>query len=492
MQRPPVETQLWFSSASALAAAISRREIGCVEALDMFIERVRTHDGRLNAVVVRDYARARKRAAHLDATPGSTGPLHGVPMTVKESFDVAGLPTTYGMLEYAQNVALRNAVAVARLEAAGAVIFGKTNVPPLLLDWQSFNDVYGVTNNPWDMTKTPGGSSGGAAAALAAGLTGLELGSDIGGSIRVPAHMSGVFGHKPTWGLLPMIGHSLAGAISPTDIAVIGPLARSVADLRLVLDLVAGPDAADTALRVTLPAARTKALREMRVAVWAEDPTSPTDPEITAHIHELAQFLARSGARVLFDRPRIGAAEAFELFLKLVAAALGARFTPEQLESAALRAAADPDNVSSDAIMDRNYGMLHREWVQLNERRHAMRRSWQSFFADFDVVLCPAFGTPALPHDTATVQRDRRVVVNGEAISYNNLSFWPGIIGVCHLPATVAPLGLTRNKLPIGVQIVGPSHGDLQTLAFAQILEHEWRAFVAPPEQPEEPTPRTA
>jgi amidase len=471
-----------FATASELAEGIARREIGCLEALEMYLARIETYDTSLNAVVVRDFERARKRARELDAAKIPVGPLHGVPMTVKESFDVSGLPTTFGLPEYADNVRLQSAVAVARLESAGAVVFGKTNVPRLLLDWQSFNAVYGVTNNPWDLSKTPGGSSGGSAAAVAAGFTGLELGSDIGGSIRVPAHMCGIFGHKPTWGLLPMIGHSLTGAITPTDISVIGPLARSAADLLLAVKLLAGPDPADSALHVELPPARSEVLAGMRVAVWAEDPASPTDPEITAQLLELAEFLARRGALVQFTRPPIDSTEAHELFLKLVAAAIGSRYTPEQLAAAKARVAADPDNPGPDAIMDRSFSLLHLEWLRLSERRHVVRRAWQSFFGDFDVLLCPPFGSPALAHDTATEQRNRHVVVNGETIAYNSLSFWPGVIGACYLPATVAPLGLTASRLPVGVQIVGPAYGDLQTLAFARILEHEWRAFVPPPE----------
>ncbi len=470
-----------FASATKLAAAIARREIGCLETLEAYLARLEIYDRALNAVVVRDVERARCRARALDAAAAPTGPLHGVPITVKESFDVSGLPTTYGLTEYAHALAARDAVAVNRLEAAGAVVFGKTNVPRLLLDWQSFNDVYGVTNNPWDLTKTPGGSSGGAAAAVAAGLCALELGSDIGGSVRVPAHMCGIFGHKPSWELLPMIGHSLTGAISPVDIAAIGPLARSVSDLELAVDLLAGPDAADSALRWTLPQPRAASLAGMRVAVWAEDPASPTDPEITAQLHDLAAFLGRRGARVRYTRPAIDAAEAYELFLMLIAAVIGARLTPEQIEEARARSAAAADDRSADAILDRNYGMSHREWLALNERRHVIRRAWQGFFGEFDVLLCPPFGSPALPHDTTTVQRERRVTVAGRTMPYNNLGFWPGVIGAYHLPATVAPLGLTEAQLPIGVQIVGPLHGDLQTLALAGILEQEWRSFVPPP-----------
>jgi len=477
----PGAAQLHFGSATQLAGSIARRQISCLEVLEAYLARVAALDGPLNAVVVHDFERARDRARELDARTVPGGPLHGVPMTVKESFDVAGLPTTYGLPEHVRNIAARSAVAVERLEAAGAVVFGKTNVPRLLLDWQSFNPVYGVTNNPWNPALTPGGSSGGAAAALAAGLCGLEIGSDIGGSIRVPAHMTGLFGHKPTYGLLPLIGHSLAGACSPTDLSVIGPLARSARDLDLALDVLAGPDRADSAVRYLLPPARSTSLNGTRVAVWAQDPVSPTDSEITAQLHALAEFLARRGASVRFARPSIDVAAAFDVFLRLIAAAISVRFSASALAAAKARAQAAPDDPSPDAVLDRNYDVPHREWLMLNERRHVIRRRWQAFFEDTDVLLCPPFGTPALPHDTITEQRDRRVTIGGQTVAYNGLGFWSGIVGAYYLPATVAPLGLTRAGLPVGVQIVGPLHGDRQTIAFARLLEEQWRGFVPPP-----------
>jgi amidase len=194
-------------------------------------------------------------------------------MTVKESFDVIGLPTTWGLTELKENIPTANALAVDRLLAAGAVIFGKTNAPVLLADSQSYNPVYGTTNNPWDTSRTPGGSSGGAAAALAAGLTGLELGSDIGGSIRNPAHYCGVFGHKPTYGIAPPRGQALYGNVATSDISVIGPLARSAEDLTLALDIVAGPDPVEAAVwRLDLAAPRGKALTDYRIAVMLDDP----------------------------------------------------------------------------------------------------------------------------------------------------------------------------------------------------------------------------
>jgi amidase len=245
-------TQLAFASASQLTALLRRRQVECVELLDYFIARVERLDQTLNAVVVRDFDRARARARHLD-NMHATGPLHGLPMTVKEALDVAGLPTTWGMPQFNGNIAKTDSFAVARLKAAGAVIFGKTNVPAGLADWQSYNDIHGATANPWDLAHSPGGSSGGAAAAVAAGLTGMDIGSDSGGSIRVPAHFCGVFCHKPTWGLVPLRGHSLTEMAAEVDIAAIGPLARSASDLSIALDLLAIPDSDISRLNYILP-----------------------------------------------------------------------------------------------------------------------------------------------------------------------------------------------------------------------------------------------
>src|SRR5213083_1819026 len=256
-----------FRSARQLAADIKKKKIGCLELLDLHLARVEKYDGALNAIVVRDFERARKRARALDRARGRRGPLHGVPMTIKESYDVAGLPTTWGVPAYRDNVATKNAVVVDRLLGAGAVIFGKTNVPLFLADWQSFNAIYGTTNNPWDVSRAPGGSSGGSAAALAAGLTGLEAGSDIGSSIRNPAHFCGVYGHKPTWGIVPRDGQALPWQQAPVDIDVVGPLARSSDDLALALSVMAGPDAIEAAgWRLELTRPRQKRLRDFKVA----------------------------------------------------------------------------------------------------------------------------------------------------------------------------------------------------------------------------------
>jgi amidase len=475
-------TDLTLASASFLAAAIRARRVGCLELLDAYIARVERYDGALNAVVVRDFERARARARQLDSGP-LTGPLHGVPMTLKESFNVAGLPTSWGVKEHHGKIAEKNALAVDRLLDAGAVIFGKTNVPRMLGEWQSFNENYGRTSNPWNLETTPGGSSGGSAAAMAAGLSALEAGSDIGGSVRQPAHACGVFGHKPTHGLLPLYGHGLAENAAGTDISVIGPLARSAEDLQLAVDVMAGPDEAETSLRLALPPPRTTTLRGLRVAVWAEQAGQATEPAITASLLELAGHLEREGAVVSRDaRPAFDPTEGFELYLKLLHAALSARASEADREATRARLRAlPPGDRTANAVMFGAVDMTHAGWLVLNEQRHRLRRAWGRFFQEWDVLLCPALGTWTWQHMTEGSVFERRLVVGGQDISYNDLLFWPGITCGYHLPGTVAPLGLSEGGLPYGVQIAGPLYGDRTTIAMAGLLERSWRGFVAPP-----------
>jgi amidase len=474
-----------FLPARTLAALVRRGRIGCLELLDHYIERVERLDPRLNAVVVHDFERARRRARLLDRNRGrnGSGPLYGVPMTTKESFDIAGLPTTWGYTERRDHRAKTSALAVDRLEAAGAVVFGKTNVPVGLADWQSYNPVYGATNNPWNLEHTPGGSSGGSAATVAAGLAGLEIGSDIGGSVRVPAGFCGVYGHKPTWGLLPPRGHSLSHAAAMTDISVIGPLGRSAEDLALAVGLLAHPDETQTRLNLSLPAPRTQSIEELRVAVWAEQAGQATDPEIAARIHGLGSFLRRKGAKVgNAARPEFDATEAFHVYLQLLNAALSGRATDEMLAQQREWASRYPaDDMSADAVMARAVGMTHRDWLGLNERRFQIRRAWGRFFQNWDVLLCPNIATPALPHRQDGATWERRIAAGGREIAYNDLLFWPGITCGYHLPATSAPIGFTKAGLPIGVQIVGPLYADRTTIMMAKLLEKEWQGYVPPP-----------
>jgi amidase len=473
--------------AHRLASLLRNRKVGCLELLDLFLDRVAAHNGPLNAICILDAERARKRARAADralAKGERWGPLHGVPMTVKESFDVAGLPTTWGRPDLANHVPTTNALAVQRLLDAGAVIYGKTNVPTLLADWQTFNPIYGTTNNPWDLRRVPGGSSGGSAAALAAGLTTLELGSDIGASIRNPAHYCGVYGHKPTYGVCSARGQMLPPHITDNDIAVIGPLARSARDLELALGIVAGPDTIDaSAWTVRLPKPPEKSWRQWRIAVLPTAATAEVDEAVQARVRAVADFLRRRGARVSETaRPAIDLDEAHRTYVMLLRAATSRNQTDEMFARNldAVRRL-PPDAADYAALMVRANTMSHREWLRLDEVRHHMRLAWAEFFREWDVLLCPAAATTAFPHDQQGERWERMVTVNGKPQPSTTQLFWAGLSGMAYLPSTVAPAGLAEDGLPVGVQIVGPQYADLTTIALAKALEAEFGGFVPPP-----------
>jgi amidase len=367
---------------------------------------------------------------------------------------------------------------------AGVTLFGKTNVPLMLADWQSYNEIYGSTNNPWDLGRTPGGSSGGAGAALAAGLTGIEAGSDIGASIRNPAHYCGVFGHKPTWGVVSPKGHALAGSVAYGDIGVVGPLARGAEDLEIALDVMAGPDAIDgRGWTLSLPRTKKKSLRDFKVAVLLTDPNSEVDASVQQQIQKLADFLAKNKAKVsMTARPAIDTAELNDVYVRLLRAATSGRMTDEVYEKAQAEAKDFPaSDMSYYAQMQRGNSLSHRTWLQLNEKRHKMRLAWDAFFQDYDLMLCPVAATAAFPHDQAGLRHKRTIVVNSKKLPVVDQIFWAGYSGVALLPSTVAPIGLTDDGLPVGVQIIAPQYGDYTSIAFAKLLEKEYRSFQPPP-----------
>ncbi|HTZ77175.1 MAG TPA: amidase [Stellaceae bacterium] len=476
-----------FWSAKMLAGALKRRKIGCLEILEHYLARVERHNPALNAIIASDIPSARKRARAADRALGKGevwGPLHGVPMTIKESFDVTGLPTTWGLPELRENIAPRNALAVDRLLAAGVTLFGKTNVPLLLGDWQSYNAVYGTTNNPWDVTRSPGGSSGGSAAALAAGLTGIEAGSDIGASIRNPAHYCGVYGHKPTYGICSPRGHALPGRVAAADISVIGPLARSADDLALGLAAMAGPDEVDgDGWRLALPAPKKTEPRQFKVAVMLNDPNSEVDQAVQDRLQALIEFLGRKKVKVTDRaRPDIDTTRAQRVYIQLLRAATSGRQSDETFrKNQEIARTLDPGDESYFAAMTRANTMSHRDWLGFNEERHRMRLKWAAFFAEYDLLLCPAAASAAVPHDQEGERHQRTIAVNGKRVPVTDQLFWAGYSCAFNLPSTVAPIGLTTSGLPVGVQIIGPQYGDRTCIEFARLLEREYYSFVPPP-----------
>ena len=425
--------------ATELAAQIRAGELSPSDAVDAAIQRIEGLDGAINAVVVRDFDRARNAARALEqAGPRDDQLLYGVPMTVKESFDVEGLATTWGLETARSNVAGRDSAVVARLKRAGAVILGKTNVPPMLADWQATNPVYGRTVNPHDPARSPGGSSGGSAAALALGMVPAEYGSDIGGSIRVPSHFSGVWGHKTTWGVVSSEGQQPPG-IDGHDVAlgVVGPLARSGEDLAALLD-------------VTLDhplASRAKPLAECRFLHLEDHPLCPADGEVKAAIAGAVEALEGAGATV--DRrsdwlPDLLAQHASYMPMLQIAMAGGAPGPDGQVASAA-------------------------RWFDLCNEQARNQRAWAALFGEYDFVLAPIAAVPAFAHDERPLM-ERSLTVDGApfpaanaVLAYAGLATFPG------LPATALPVG-SAGHLPVGMQVIGDRYRDRDCIAAATAI----------------------
>ncbi len=482
-----------FLPAHELARRLRRRELSSVELLDHYLQRIARLDPQFNAVVVLDTERARQRATEADAAQArgeNWGPLHGLPMTVKESFNVAGLPTTFGFEASRHNVASSDAVTVQRLKAAGAVIFGKTNVPVSLADWQSFNPVYGTTRNPWDPARTPGGSSGGSAAALAAGFTALELGSDIGASIRNPAHYCGVYGLKPTWGVVPLLGHELGPQANADDfdIAVAGPLARSAHDIALAMNVLSSPLTAMTPMgRVPLAwRERGTPPQRCRVAVIMDDALAEVDSGLQQALQHLVGFLRDAGVAVSLNARPVDSAETHEVYLHLLRAATGSHY--DEAGYAAAQASARPYGPQDQSYPARNFRgitLSHRDWHLMNQRRERLRQQWAQFFEQHDLLICPTATTPAFLHNQQGQRWERMIPVQRGAAVHQQPStdalFWAGYPGVVGVPALSVPLGLSESGLPLGAQIIGPCFADPDVMRFAQWLEREFRGFVPPP-----------
>jgi len=479
-----------FKTAIELSAALAAKQVSAVELAQDAISRIERHDARINAICVRDFERGLDAARAADAARarGETRPLLGIPLTVKESYNVAGLPTTWGFPAQKDFTPPEDALSISRAKAAGGVILGKTNVPVGLGDWQSYNDIYGTTNNPYDLDRTPGGSSGGSAAALAAGYGPLSLGSDIGGSLRVPAFHCGVYAHKPTYNVAPVRGHTpppFPPIPLDRDMAVIGPMARSAADLSLLLDVIAGPDPLDAGVgyKLTLPPPRRNALKDFRVLVVDSDPVLPSDKDVRGAIEKLAGGLARSGVNVARQSPLLpDFAESSRLYMRMLMSFLGAFFAPEVIAGAQAGAAQLPaDNKSLAAERLRGMTQSHRDWVLDDGARGRLRAQWRELFKTFDAVICPIMPTPAYPHDHSPQQEARRIKIDGKDYAYPDQLAWPGIATLPGLPATAIPLGLSPEGLPVGIQIVGPWLEDRTPLELAALIEREFGGFVPPP-----------
>jgi amidase len=487
---PVADSEWTYRSARELKRALAAKKVSALELARDAIARIERHDGKINAICVRDFERAlaAARAADVAIAKGELRPLSGIPMTVKESYNMAGLRTTWGFVPQKDFVAKEDALAVARSKSAGAVVLGKTNVPVGLGDWQSYNEIYGTTGNPFDPGRTPGGSSGGSAAALAAGYGPLSLGSDIGGSLRSPAHYCGVYAHKPTFGLVPSRGHTpppFPPLPLDRDMAVVGPMSRSAGDLSDLLGVIAGPDEieAGRGYRLALPAARHEEIADFRVLVLDTHDLMPTAASVRGAIDGLAGRLAKSGAKVARESGLLpDLAASTRLYMRMLMSFLGAAVPPEVYERMKAGAAKlEPRDKSLAAERLRGFALSHRDWVACDGQRAGLRAQWRALFGEFDAVVCPIMPTPAFPHDHSAEQETRRIAVDGKDYPYVDQLFWPGVATLPGLPATSIPLGLSPEGLPVGAQIVGPWLEDRTPLRLAELIEQAYGGFVSPP-----------
>jgi amidase len=477
---------LAFASAIAAADAIRKKKLSAVELTKSCFARIARLDPKINAVIIKLEAESLARAREADAALAKGkpwGPLHGVPITIKESFAVVGTPTTWGRPDFKNNRATGNAIAVERLLRAGAIVAGKTNVPVMLMDWQSYNPVYGVTNNPWDLSRTPGGSTGGGAAALAAGLGYISLGSDIGGSIRVPAHFCGVYGHKPTINLVPLGGHQ-PDAQPPfgsesVDLPVAGPLARTAEDLRLALEVIGGPAGDDAiALSWKMPVPRHARLGDFRVGYAIDDAYSKVSGDTLPVLETVIRGLEKAGAKLERGWPQgLDPAGLRYEYLYLLGSETQPS-TPALLAEARAAYEKDPkDPFLASAVEP------HSRWLAATRARFRTRATWQRYFETHDVFLMPAGLSAAYPHDHSGTSLDNtRTIPTPEGRRpYLEFINWQVPASLTGLPSTVAPVGRTAGGLPVGIQIMGPFLEDGTTIRFAELLKDVAGGFAPPP-----------
>jgi len=450
-----------------LAAAIAGGELGSRELLEGYLERIERLGPPINAVVTLDAERALAAASAADdarARGERLGPLHGLPVTIKDAIEVGGVRSTGGAIELKDHVPAADAPAVARLRRAGAIVFGKTNVPRWSGDLQTYNEIFGTTNNPWAPHCTPGGSSGGAAAAVACGFTSFELGTDIGGSVRIPSHCCGVFGLKPSYGVVPQRGYldHVGGGTTDPDINVFGPIARSAEDLDLVLSVLAGPEPQRSlAWRLELPAARHAELSGYRIGVWFDEPTCPLDRDLRAVLASTVDAMASAGAKLEEAHPPVDFAAQYAVFVDLIRAAIAPSMDAEVAEAAA---------------------GSHLGWLRADEERARLKAVWAEWFESYDLLLCPALALPAFPHcQESSNLLERTLELNGERVPYISSIQWPGLVGVVGLPSAVPPLARTPDGMPVGMQVVAPYLRDRDAVRAAGLIAAVAGGYTPPP-----------
>ncbi len=475
-----------LASAMDAAQAIRAGKISSVELTRLMLERQEKFNSELNAIIypISDEALAVAKKADEDLAKGIIhGPLHGVPITIKDSFNLKGTPTTWGMPFAKNNIAQEDAVAVARLKAAGAVVLGHTNVPVMLGDHQSFNDIYGRSNNPWDLERTPGGSTGGGAAALASGMSYLSLGSDIGGSIRVPASFCGAFGHKPTIDLVPQIGHQPPipdiGPPISYGLPVCGPLARSAGDLMTAMSIVGGP-AGDQAIAYSwkMPEPRKTRLQDFRIRYVLDDPNCPVSSEIRPVMERAIKAFRAAGVRLEEGWPNgMDSHEQINTYSRLLGAFFAYSVGEDEIK--AMREGLPEELKTADQYYVKGQSGLHRDFLIDDEKRLKFRQQWQLFFKDYDAMLTPTAFIPAFPH--TTVEWTKRVMETPDGQRrWDQILYWISIATLTGLPATNFPVGISDTGLPVGMQLMGPFLEDATPIALAGMLSE----VVGMPEWP--------
>ena len=454
-------TDIVHLSATAMAKAVRKGEVSATQLVRAHLDRLDTVGPKLNAVVTRCDEPALAAAAAADqavADRGRLGLFHGVPITVKDALDTAGIRTTAGSTGLRNHVPDVNATTVQRLVDAGAIVIGKTNTPDLTLSYETDNLVFGQTNNPYDLERSPGGSSGGAAAAIAAGLSALDLGTDTGGSIRLPAHACGIAGIRPTSGRVPRTGLCIPFG-TPVDAAtVVGPMARTVEDLAVALGVISGPDGVDPAI-VPMPGgdAFNTPLRRLRVAVYTDDGVVPADPEVAHTVRDAADVLADAGAQVVEERPP-GSEQARDIFNGIMGGDAGQWFRRilDGFGSVEHSFGPPPEHEPPAAA-----------YVRTVEQLAAFQSEMLQWFQHHDLILCPPHAHTALAHGASTAEGMGGA---GYLMTYN-LTGWPG---------AVVRGGTSVDGLPIGVQLVAHPWQDHVALAAAMEVERALGGWQAP------------
>ncbi|MGL4243237.1 MAG: amidase family protein [Beijerinckiaceae bacterium] len=467
---------------------LAERRLSASELLQLTLQRIDRLNPAVNAVIALDAERAAIAARESDRrlAEGTARPLEGLPVTIKDAFDTAGLRTACGAPNLKDRVPDEDAVAVARLRAAGAIIVGKTNVPAFCGDFQSASPISGKTSNPWNLDLSAGGSSGGAAAAVATGMASFEIGTDQGGSTRWPCAANGVTGLKSSWGLI-----STWGVVPPppekrtarnVDVVSAGPITRHASDMDLILPILAGPRDVNISGPV-LPTPRRMSPQGLRVAVWVDEPMAPADGRVRDGVRAAAGMLAAEGA-VIDERarPSFRFEEAYEVFALLNHWLVGYGLPARVRDKIASRASSyAPGDLSHAALQARGMLMTPGLYQELNARRMRLKRQWAQFFTRFDVVLCPPAPVAFLPHQEDPNVMARTLDVDGEARPYLDFLHWASLAAGCDLPAATGPAGFTPEGMPRGVQIIAPMLEDRTAIAVAGMLQELQGGFRPPP-----------